>query len=358
MEWPQAWTRWRRASSIAAPTCVSLQAPSAFSWRLDYRPAISRLDDQRGSTRLSLYARSKAKTGSDPRVPRIAALGIDGTEALPEFADVIGDSDVVEVFQALIPELTRDAQTQRSAEGHRQFAVVHAQGHERVRMHGLRHVDALPSPLFDTVVDDILRLGQDAGFIQHRGKRSADPFGDVRPAFFARDFGDLAVHRHALQIGEGQDQGARHGAVDDQTPVFETACLQLLEVLGRRLYLIGEWLFGNHAAREVVRWQTGREQALACVGEGFPRPRPSTAVGRNQSVAFCDTICRSQPAKACSSSGAAEDQLASRECVHSASFDLREVPRIMAPILLRKPDRLTIGMWTRRNRSNRQETRK
>ena len=60
-------------------------------------------------------------------------------------------------------------------------------------MQGVGHVDAFPPVLLDGEVDDVARLRQDADGVEHVDERRSDPLGDVRPAFFAGDFGDLAA---------------------------------------------------------------------------------------------------------------------------------------------------------------------
>ena len=62
------------------------------------------------------------------------------------------------------------------------------------------HVDALPPIRLDRKVDDVARLRQDAGGVQHVGERRPGPLGDVRPALFAGDLRDLAAHRKTLHV--------------------------------------------------------------------------------------------------------------------------------------------------------------
>src|ERR1051326_9562240 len=81
---------------------------------------------------------------SDARIPRIPGIGIGSSQTFPEPLQVIGDREMVDIFDALVAELPGHTQPQRPSERHRQFSAVHAVRHERLRMQSIRHVDALP----------------------------------------------------------------------------------------------------------------------------------------------------------------------------------------------------------------------
>src|SRR5690242_18108965 len=107
-------------------------------------------------------------------------------------------------------------------------------------MHRIRHINALPGPCLDTVVNNVARLGQDASLPQHTRERRADPFCDIRPTFLASDLRDLILHRHALQVRQGQDQWPRDRSIYYQAPVAKAASLQALELFSWRLYRVGK----------------------------------------------------------------------------------------------------------------------
>src|SRR6266581_44191 len=60
---------------------------------------------------------------SNARIPRIAAVGICPAQSLAEAFQAVRDCHVVDVFDALVAQLPRDAQPERTAEGHRQIAI-------------------------------------------------------------------------------------------------------------------------------------------------------------------------------------------------------------------------------------------
>src|SRR6266853_1096054 len=82
--------------------------------------------------------------GSDARVPRIPAFGCCRSAALTESLQVIRDCQAAHVFEALVAELARHAHPERTTECHGQIAVIHSVGHQRLRMQGLGHIDAVP----------------------------------------------------------------------------------------------------------------------------------------------------------------------------------------------------------------------
>ncbi len=74
-------------------------------------------------------------------------------------------------------------------------------------------------------VGDVARLRKGAGFAEDGGEWRADPFGDVGPAFFAGDLGDLAADGESAKIGDGERERVGDEAVDDETPVGEVVGL-------------------------------------------------------------------------------------------------------------------------------------
>ena len=58
--------------------------------------------------------------------------------------------------------------------------------------------------LLDGEVGDEAGFWFEAGFAENGGERRADPLGDVGPAFFAGDFGDLAARGEGAEVGDGE----------------------------------------------------------------------------------------------------------------------------------------------------------
>ena len=115
-------------------------------------------------------------------------------------------------------------------------------------MQCVRHVDALPPVALNRSVDDVAHLRERAGFLKDGAEGCADPFGDVGPAFFADDLGDLVPPGECLKIGDRERQRLFHHAVDDEAPVAEAGGLLLLEGIRGRRHFIHERSFRNHAA--------------------------------------------------------------------------------------------------------------
>jgi hypothetical protein len=82
-------------------------------------------------------------------------------------------------------------------------------------MQSVGHIHAFPPIGIDREVDDVSGLLADFYQIQNVGERHADPLGDVRPAFFTREFRDLAAGREAFELG----QRKRGGSSDIAKPV-------------------------------------------------------------------------------------------------------------------------------------------
>src|SRR5215472_7499372 len=132
---------------------------------------------------------------SDPGVPGVTGFRRRRPQALAELLDVIRYGEVVDIFDALVAQLPRKPQAQRSAEFHRKIAAVHAVRHIRLRMHGIGYVDALPPAFLKGPVDHVTGLGKRTYGVKNVRKRRADPFGDVRPALFASQMRDLRTAR-------------------------------------------------------------------------------------------------------------------------------------------------------------------
>ena len=81
-------------------------------------------------------------------------------------------------------------------------------------MEGVGHVDAVPEDLVRGVVDDVAGVGRDADGSEDIDERGSDPLGNVGPAFFAGDFGDLAAGGEGLEVGEGEGGRMGYEAVD------------------------------------------------------------------------------------------------------------------------------------------------
>ena len=138
-------------------------------------------------------------------------------------------------------------------------------------MQRIGHVDALPPGCIDRKVDDVTRLRHDAGGVQDVEQRRPDPLRDVRPAFFARDFGDLPADWKPLEVVQRERRRLRDEAFDGEPPVLEAACLKALEVIAWRRDLVGERRIRDLAAAEFARQRMSREEPLRGIGQRLAR---------------------------------------------------------------------------------------
>src|SRR5437879_11859501 len=88
--------------------------------------------------------RSPAPMLSDPGVPRVSSFWSRGTQPLAERFETITNGEARNVFDALVAELPGNTHSKRSAECDGKFAAIHPVGHERLRVHCIGHVDAVP----------------------------------------------------------------------------------------------------------------------------------------------------------------------------------------------------------------------
>src|SRR2546423_6798190 len=129
---------------------------------------------------------------SDTGIPRIAVFRRSRSQTLADVLHGVGDSDAREVFDALVAELARHAQPQRSSMVSGHFLAIHGIGQGGLRVPGVWHVETVPR-LIEWKEDHVLRLRADANEVQDIRKRNASPFGDEGPAFFAGLMGDVGL---------------------------------------------------------------------------------------------------------------------------------------------------------------------
>src|SRR6478672_7939218 len=96
---------------------------------------------------------ARARTFSDPGVPGIAALRLRGTQSLAELLHAIRHRQPRDELQALVAQLPRDTQPQRTAIAHWNLTAVHPVSHHGLRMQSVRHIDAFPPVRLDREVD-------------------------------------------------------------------------------------------------------------------------------------------------------------------------------------------------------------
>ena len=116
------------------------------------------------------------------------------------------------------------------------------------------------------------------------GKRYADPFGDVGPALFTGEVGNLAAPGMTPEFWKRERAGTCNQAIYLQSPIDEAGRLMALEdlVLGR--ISIREGRIRNLAAVELAGQRMPREQSLGGVGERLPGTVKAAPVGRDQAV--------------------------------------------------------------------------
>ena len=143
---------------------------------------------------------------------------------------------------------------------------------------------------FDRKVHDVTRLRHDAGGAQDVDERRPDPLRDVRPAFFARDFGDLPAHRKPLDLVQRERRRLRDEAFDGEPPVLEAVCLKALEVIARRRDLVGERRIRDLAAAEFARERMSGEEPLRGIRQRLAGSVDAAVIGRDQPVPIGDAL--------------------------------------------------------------------
>src|SRR5262249_2686207 len=131
-------------------------------------------------------------TASNAGVPGVACLCRRRAQTLAEVLQTVRPNQGGEVFHALVAELTRPAQSERTAVSDGKVPAVHAVGEKRLRVQRVGHVDAAPPTWLDREVHDVSGFRTSPCEVQHVGKRHADPLGDERPSFLAPEVSDLA----------------------------------------------------------------------------------------------------------------------------------------------------------------------
>jgi hypothetical protein len=86
--------------------------------------------------------------------------------------------------------------------------------------------------------------------MQDVGERHAHPLGDVGPALFTDEFGNVAATWIALELADRKRRRLSDHAIHEEPPVCETRRLKTLEVFREGRELVGKWTRRNLAARE------------------------------------------------------------------------------------------------------------
>src|SRR5215831_19564104 len=139
-------------------------------------------------------------TSSDAGVPGVASFRSCGTQPFAELFQVVRESQAGDEFHALVAELAGDSHAKRAAVGDRKIVAIHAVGQKSLRMHRLVDIKTVPPVRLDRKIDNVPSLRADTDDIKDMGETHAGPLGNVRPALFTRDFGDLATTRVAAEL--------------------------------------------------------------------------------------------------------------------------------------------------------------
>src|SRR5690242_10840030 len=276
---------------------------------------------------------------SNPCVPRISAL---------VRLQLVRHRHPRDVLHALVPDLPRHPQPQRPAECDRQLAPVHPVSQQRLRMHRVRHVDAVdPIPL-KRAVDYILRLRQRPRLLQRIRKRRSNPLRNVRPALFALNHRDVAVPRHALDLVHRKLAGPRDQSVDLQPPVRESRFLMSREVVAQRGHFVRERLRGNLAPREFARQGVLRQHPVRRVRHRFAGAIDAARIRRHQPVVTGQLCRHRQSRSARGSRQASGNPFSACQFFHIHSIGSAPRPVIIARIRLPNPAKITMNTCTSR----------
>ena len=97
------------------------------------------------------------------------------------------------------------------------------------------------------------RLWVDPDKMQDVKERHANPLGDVGPAFFTREFGDVAPRRAVLEVSNRERCRLMDHAIDGKPPVRESARLKALKVFRQGPEFVREWTRRNSVSGEFAR---------------------------------------------------------------------------------------------------------
>src|SRR5208282_1110580 len=199
------------------------------------------------------YRTSTVQGVSDAGVPGVAILASHRATAITEPFQAVCDRQASDEFYVLVADLPREPQAKRSTVGHRKVATIHAVTEKCLRMQSIGHIDAVPGVGFHRDIHDVSGLWVDPHEIQDVRERHANPLGDVRPALFTREFGDMAARRVALEVSNRERRRFIDHAIYGEPPVRESARLKALKVFRERVEFVREWTRRNSVSREFPR---------------------------------------------------------------------------------------------------------
>ena len=156
----------------------------------------------------------------------------------------------------LVADLPREPHAKRSTVDHWKLTAIHAVTEKRLRMQSIGHIYAFPRIGFHRDMHDVSGLCVDPNKMQDVGERHAYPLGDVGPALFTHEFGNVAARRIALEVSNRKQRRLSDHAIDGESPVCETTGLKALKV-----FRGGASSFGN--GRDEIRFR-GNSRASEC----------------------------------------------------------------------------------------------
>ncbi len=182
---------------------------------------------------------------SDAGVPGVAILASHSAAAITEPFQTVCDRQASDEFYVLVADLPREPHAKRSTVGYWKITAIHAVTEKCLRMQSIGHVDAVPCIGFHRDIHDVSGLGVDPDKMQDVGERHANPLGDVGPAFFTGEFGDVAARRVALEVSNREQRRLMDHAIDGEPPVCESARLKALKVFREGREFVREWTRRN-----------------------------------------------------------------------------------------------------------------
>src|SRR5215469_600287 len=226
-------------------------------------------------------------------------------------------------------------------------------------MHGVVHVDAFLPIALNREVDDVPGSRLRPYMIENVGKRDTVPFGDVRPALLARNFGDLAAGGEAFELRERKGRWAVDEAINGEAPLGEIAGLEALERgIQRGLDLVCEGGIRDLARRKFAGERVASDEAMTGIGERFAEAVNAAVVGRDEAILFHEVRGNAEAREARDGAEAGEDEFAARDVLHVRSLCTAGLPVIIARVRVQNPARKIITMWTIRKKTRAIETKK
>src|SRR4029077_1314080 len=163
------------------------------------------------------------------------------------------DRQASDEFYVLVADLPWEPDAKRSTVGYWKLTAIHAVTEKCLRMQSIGHINAVPRIRFHRDIHDVSGLWVDPDEMQDVGERHANTLGDVGPALFPREFGDVAARRAVLEVSNRERRRLMDHAIYGEPIVRKSARPKTLKVFREGIEVVREWTRRNPVSREFAR---------------------------------------------------------------------------------------------------------